>query len=65
MQSVLDFLKALLPILEPILNDLDDNTVQPELKKLIAGVSNPELQAFLVGIDAALDALIKAEIKKI
>jgi hypothetical protein len=65
MDSVLDFLKAMLPVLEPMLVDVETNKIQPELKSLIAGVTNPELQAFLTGVDAALDALVKTEIKKL
>ncbi len=51
--------------LEPILLSLEQNQVQPELKKLIDSVSSPDLKLLLQSLDGALDSFVQAEIKKL
>ena len=63
--QILSFLTGLAPILEPVLVNLEQGELQPELQKLIASVTNPELNAFLTGIDTALTSFLNAEIAKI
>lgn len=63
--QILSFLSGLAPVLEPILLNLENNTVQPELQKLIAGVSSPDLKALLVALDGALSSFVAAEIQKL
>ncbi len=49
-------------VLEPMLATLDSSIIQPEIKKLIDGVQNPELKAFLSAVDGELDKLVKVEL---
>ena len=63
--QILDFLKGLGPVLEPILLNAEQNNLQPELKKLIDQVQSPDLKALLVALDGALDAFLQSEIKKL
>ena len=63
--QILSFLAGLAPVIEPVLVNLENNTIQPELKTLIAGVSSPDLKALLTGLDQALDAFVQTEITKI
>ncbi len=63
--QILAFLGPLASSLEPILLGLETNTVQPELQKLIASVTSPDLKLLLQSLDAALDAFIQAEIKNL
>lgn len=63
--SLLALLAPFVGIVEPILLNLEQNQVQPELKKLIDGVSSPDLKALLLALDQALDGFIQLEIKKL
>lgn len=63
--QLLAFLGPFMPWVESALINVEDSVIQPELKKLIATVENVELKEFLTAIEVALDALIKAEIKKL
>ncbi len=63
--QIMSYLAGVAPVLEPILLNLDANTVQPELQKLIASVSSPDLKALLQALDGALDAFAKLEIQKL
>ena len=65
MNSIIAFLTSFAPIVEPILLNVEQNTIQPKLKALIDTVPDADLKMFLQGVDTALDALIKAEISKI
>lgn len=62
--SIMSLLGSLGPVLEPILMNLEQGTVQPELKALIDKVSSPDLKLLLQALDAAFDAFAQAEIKK-
>ncbi len=59
------FLMTIGPFIEPMLLNIESGAIQPELQKLIAGVTNPELKAFLTVVDAELDKLVQAGIAKI
>ena len=63
--SVIALLAPFASIVEPILLNLEQNQVQPELKKLIDGVSSPDLKALLTALDQALDGFAQIEIKKL
>lgn len=64
--SFMAFLQSFAPVLEPVLLNLEQNNVQPEIKALIAKMNpNSDLAQLLTAIDAGLDAFIQAEIKKI
>lgn len=65
LSRVLYFMHLFSGPVESFLVNIENNTVQPELKKLIDQVSNAEIKAFLLGLDVALDAFIKAEIGKV
>jgi hypothetical protein len=60
-----DYLPLLGPILKPVLVALETETIQPELKKLIAGVSSPDMKEFLTVLDEAIDAFAMLEINKL
>lgn len=63
--QLLAFLGPLLPTIEAALVNLDTNDLQPELQKLIGGVTNPILKMILTDLDLAIDGFVKAEIAKI
>lgn len=63
--QVLAFLGPLAMSLEPMLLNLEQSTVLPELNTLIAGVSSPDLKLLLQSLAGALDAFAQAEIKKL
>lgn len=64
--QVLAFLGPLGPVIEPILMNLEQNTLQPEIKLLISNnVTSPDLKALLMALDAALDAFAQVEIQKV
>lgn len=63
--QILSFLSGFAPVLEPILLNLEQNNLQPELQALIAQVSSPDLKLLLQALDGALDAFSQAEIKKL
>lgn len=65
LSTILSFLSVLAPFIEPVLTDIENNEVQPELQKLIATVTNVPLKNFLTGLDQALDQLIKAGITEL
>lgn len=63
--QILSFMSTLAPFVEPVLVNLEQGELQPELQKLIDGVSNAELKAFLTAIDTAFTSFVNAEIAKI
>jgi hypothetical protein len=67
--QILSFLTAFAPFIEPVLLNIENNEIQPELKKLIATIPNSgstaSLYNLLMGIDTALDQFVKAEISKV
>ncbi len=63
--QILGFLSGLAPVIEPVLLNIENGTIQPEIKALIAQVSSPDLKALLTGLDEALDAFIKTDIQKL
>lgn len=63
--QILAFLTPFLPAIETALVGLDTNDLQPELQKLIVGVTNPVLKAILTDLDVAINAFITTEIGKI
>lgn len=64
-KSILALLSPFVAMIEPILLNLEQNQVQPELKKLIDGISSPDLKALLMALDKGLDEFIQLEIKKL
>ena len=66
MAQVLAFLGSLAPVLEPILLNLEQNTLQPAIKAYLASQNpNSDLVQLLTALDGALDAFAQVEIKKI
>ena len=63
--QILAFFSGLAPLLEPILMNLEQNTIQPQLKALIAKETSPDLKALLTALDSALDAFAQVEITKL
>lgn len=64
--QIIAMFSGLGPLLEPVLLNLEQNQVQPELKALIGTLnSNSDLAQLLLALDAGLDAFIQAEIKKL
>lgn len=64
--QVLAFLANFAPILEPVLMDIEENTLQPAIKAYLATQNpNSDLVQFLTAIDGALDAFAQMEIKKL
>ena len=63
--SIVALLGAIEPVLLPIVKDLENNTLQPELQKLIGQVSDPALQSFLKALDQGLTNFVNAELAKI
>lgn len=59
------FLKGLGQVIEPILEKLEQNTLQPLIKAAIAKEQDAELKAFFLALDALLEALVLAEMKKL
>jgi hypothetical protein len=65
-QQILAFLHTLAPVAEPILMNIEQNQVQPELKKLIDQIPDGnDLKPLLQALDTALDAYAQGEIKKL
>lgn len=65
LQAIITLLAPFASIVEPILLNLEQNQVQPELQKLIAGVSSPDLKALLTALASAIDGFAQMEIKKL
>lgn len=66
MAQILAFLAEFGPILEPILMNIEQNTLQPAIKAYLASQNpNSDLVALLTALDGALDAFAQAEIKKL
>lgn len=65
LQQFLAFIAPLASMIEPVLLNLEQNQVHPELQKLIEGVSSPDLKLLLTCLDKALDEFAQAEIKKL
>ena len=63
--QILALLTQIAPVLEPILLNLEQNQVQPELKKLIDQVQSPDLKLLLSALDSALDGFLQSEIQKL
>lgn len=64
--SIMAFVSGLAPILEPMLLNLEQNTLQPAIKEYLASQNpNSDLVQFLTALDAALDSFAQMEIKKI
>lgn len=64
--QIIAMFSGLGPLLEPVLLNLEQNQVQPELKALIGTLNpNSDLAQLLLALDAGLDAFIQAEIKKL
>ena len=63
--SILAFLTPFEAILNPLVLNLDTNTIQPELKTLIAGVTSPDLKLLLTALDTAIDGFAQAELAKL
>lgn len=63
--QVLAFLVPLAPVIEPILMNFEQNTAQPEIKALIGTVTSPDLKAFFMALDGAIDAFAQVEIQKV
>ena len=65
LSSIEAILKTLAPVLEPLIMNLEQNQIQPELKAIIAGVSSPDLKALFLALDAGLDSFAQTEIQKL
>jgi hypothetical protein len=65
LQQILALLSPFAGILEQTLMQLDANTIQPELQKLITQVTSPDLKLLLQALDTGIDGFIQAEIKKL
>ncbi len=65
LSQILAFLGPLAMALEPVLLGLEQNTVIPELNKIIDGVSSPDLKLLLQSLAGAIDTFAQAEIKKL
>ena len=63
--SVIALLGAIEPVLQPIITELENNTLQPELQKLINNITDPALKAFLLAVDQGLTNFVNAELAKI
>lgn len=64
--QVLSFLSSLAPVLEPVLLNLEANTVQPAIKAYLASENpNSDLVQLLTVLNTAIDAFVQVEIKKI
>ena len=64
LQSVLAFLQPFIPLLKPEILQLEQAGAD-ELKKLIDGVSSPDLKALLMALSSGLDEFAKIEIGKL
>jgi len=62
--DILAYLKALGPILEPEIMNLEQQGMD-ELNALVASVSSPDLKLLLQSLVAAVDAFAKAEVQKL
>ena len=64
--NILAFVHGLAPVLEPMLLNLEQNTIQPAIKAYLASENpNSDLVQLLTALDAALDAFAQGEIKKL
>ena len=63
--QILSFLSGLAPVLEPMLLNLADNTLIPDLNSEINKVSSPDVKLLLQSLSAGLQAFADAEIKKL
>ena len=63
--QILAFAGPLLVGLEPMLLNLEQSTIVPDLQALIAKESSPDLKVFLSAMLTGLDAFAQIEIKKL
>lgn len=63
--QILAFLTPLAGVIEPILLNLEQGTIKPELDLLVNSVTSPDLKLLLAALATGLDAFATAEIKKL
>lgn len=63
--QILAFLGPMAENLEPILLNLEQSTIIPDLQALIAKETSPDLKLLLGALVMALDGFAQAEIKKL
>jgi hypothetical protein len=64
LESILAFLAPFAPMLKQELLSLDADAMT-ELSTIISGVSSPDLQALLTGLQSGLNQFAQAEINKL
>jgi hypothetical protein len=65
LSQIISFFSVLAPAVEPVLLNLENNTVVPELNSLIANVSSPDLKALLQAVASGLESFAAQEIAKL